>query len=283
MKNRCERPVGPVRRREIPRRRIRSFALTTVAVAAVILVCRWMDGRLVRADFVSGQILAGLVLFLAAFRMRKMFLGVAWLGTASAWMQLHAWSGIAALAIFGLHVGWKIPDGLFERALAITFMLTGTSGLLGLWMTRLIPRRLTQLREQVIYERIPAARRHLAIRANALVRECPGTTLARHYVNSVAAFLHLPRPVGFGLAPSSRGCRKVVSGIRGLDRYLSDAERVVSGQLMQIVREKDDLDYHRAMQGRLKWWIVAHLTLTGALLVLGTVHVALVYFFAGGA
>lgn len=263
-------------------RRAWSAVVTATLVLVVAIATRWLDQGLGHGSWLSGQVLAAIVLFLAAFRVRKLLPGVAWLGTASFWMQLHAWSGIAALALFGLHIGWSWPNGVFERCLAVSFLLTGASGLYGLAITRLLPRRLASVAQQVVYERIPALRAELATRSWQIAGQASGTTLARHYVNHVAAFFQLPRPVGFRLAPSARQCKRIVAGIRDLDRYLSEPERAASRELMQVVREKDDLDYHRAIQGRLKWWLVGHLALTGVLLTLGTLHIIMVLAFAGG-
>lgn len=275
------KPVATIRRGAIAGRRRGALTVTALLVTAVVVVCGWMESRLVHAAWISGHVLAVLVVFLAAFGLRKRFPSVGWMGTASTWMQWHAWSGIGALVIFGLHIGWRIPTGWFEQVLAVVFLMTGGSGILGLIATRLIPRRLSSIPRQVFYEQIPLLRQELALRANALVAECPGTTLARHYVNHVAAFLHLPRPVLFAVAPSARSCKRLIADLRGLDRYLSAGERETSRGLMQIIREKDDLDYHRAMQGRLKWWVVGHIALTAVLVLLTLLHTGLVYTFDG--
>jgi len=282
MNSQFARDGQPLRRSAIPRRRFAFACWSIAAVLFIVFACQWLESQLIHSSWISGPLLGILVLFLAAFRLRKHFPSAGWLGSASTWMQLHAWSGIAALAIFGLHVSWAVPTGVFERILATSFLLTGFSGVYGLIATRLIPSRLTNIPHQVIYEQIPTLRHELAIRANQLLARCQGTTLARYYVNHVAAFMYLPRPAVFALAPSARGCRKVIAGIRSLDRYLTESERATSRELMQIVREKDDLDYHRTMQGRLKWWIVIHLMLTGTLLVLGSLHTVMVYAFSGG-
>jgi hypothetical protein len=274
--------TGSVSRSGFLSRRVRSAVAATGFVVAVVLATRWLDSRLGHGSWLSGQVLAGVVLFLAAFRARKLFPGVSWLGTASFWMQLHAWCGIAALVLFGLHVGWSWPNGVFERCLALSFLLTGASGVYGLVITRLLPRRLASLAQQAAFEQIPRLRAELAAKSWQIAGPGSGTTLARHYVNHVAAFFQLPRSLAFQLAPSARQCKRIVAGIRALDRYLTEPERAASRELMQIVREKDDLDYHRAIQGRLKWWLVGHLALTAVLLVLAGLHVAIVVAFAGG-
>ncbi len=280
--SRLSKPVRPISRGGFWARRGWSALATTGLVAACVLGTRWLDQRLGHGSWLSGQVLGAVVVFLAGFRLRKLFPGVAWLGTASCWMQLHAWCGIAALVLFGLHVGWSWPNGMFERLLAVSFLLTGASGVYGLVISRLLPGRLSSVAQQVVYEHVPLLRARLAAKSWQIAGQGSGTTLARHYVNHVAAFFQLPRSMAFQLAPSARQCKRIVAGIRALDRYLTEPERTASRELMQVVREKDDLDYHRAIQGRLKWWLVGHLALTGVLLVLATLHVVMVVAFAGG-
>ena len=53
--------------------------------------------------------------------------------------------------------------------------------------------------------------------------------------------------------------------ITALDRYLSDEHRSTSRELVRIVKQKDDLDYHRAIQGRLKVWLFMHIAMTYSL------------------
>lgn len=255
--------------------------VTGLAVLAVALLAGWLEARLIPHARWTGWILFGTVLFLALFRVRKA-LPARRAGLVSVWTQIHVWTGTGSLVVYGIHTGWRWPTGVHEGALAAVFLLTGASGIAGLLLTRIIPVRLAALSLQPVYEQIPALRHELAIRAVRTVQQCSETTLARFYVNQVAAFLCLPRSWSFYLAPSARESKRIVLSIRNLDRYLSEPERLASRELMQIVREKDDLDYQRAMQGRLKWWLVIHLALTGLLLVLAVLHVLLVHAFGGG-
>jgi len=50
-----------------------------------------------------------------------------------------------------------------------------------------------------------------------------------------------------------------------------------------LVRQKDGLDYHYALQLVLKGWLFTHIPLTYSLLLLTLVHVVLVFAFSGGA
>src|SRR5690242_17642005 len=87
------------------RRRIRSFLTTALAVVLIAYWLRWLDVHLNRANYASGYLLYGLVVFLALFNLRKKLPSLP-LGSASAWLQLHLYVGIIAGAVFGLHLAW---------------------------------------------------------------------------------------------------------------------------------------------------------------------------------
>jgi hypothetical protein len=68
-----------------------------------------------------------------------------------------------------------------------------------------------------------------------------------------------------------------------LRRYLNDAERATLQKLGDLVRRKDGLDYHHALQTTLKLWLFVHLPLTYSLMIFSVLHVVLVYAFSAGA
>ncbi len=266
------------------RRRIKSLLVAATICSIVIWYFERLDDQGYHSSWPSGYLLAGIVLFLAAFNLRKKITVLPRLGSAASWMQAHIYIGLSSFVIFASHVQWRWPDGNFERLLAIVFLAVGCSGVYGLYLTRVMPRRLYAIKQQVIFEQIPLKKYHLALSARKLLLENPqpNEILARFYVNKVSRFLEQPRHVLFWLLPSARYCKRLLTEIRGLDRYLAIAERETSQSLMQLVREKDDLDYHHAVQGQLKCWLFVHIALTYSLLTLGTLHGIIVHAFSGG-
>jgi hypothetical protein len=245
---------------------------------------RVYEDNLRNAAWPTGYVLMGMILFLAAFNVRKKLSFLPMLGSASTWMQLHIYIGILSGFLFGVHVSWRVPNGPFEMLLASLFGLTFFSGCYGLIITRLLPKKIASLREQFIYERIPELKRRIALSAHRLVSgvETQNETLFRFYINRVAAFLNRPRSLAFNINPSNRECRRLVDDIAAMDRYLSPPEREISRTLMQYVREKDDFDYSWALQSRLKYWLFLHIALTFSLLVLMAFHVVMAHAFGGG-
>ncbi len=66
-----------------------------------------------------------------------------------------------------------------------------------------------------------------------------------------------------------------------LDRYLAEQGLQSRQQLATMVQAKDDLDYHYALQTRLRLMFAMHTALTWTLAILIAVHVVLVYRFQG--
>ena len=131
----------------------------------------------------------------------------------------------------------------------------------GIYITRMVPKKLTALRSEVIFEQIPVRRRELVARTRQLVVDSAQATdvIAKFYTNHLAAYMETSRSIRYLLIPSSRYCKKLVAETRGLDRYLSIEQRAFSGQLIDMIQMKEDLDFHYAMQGRLKIWLFAHI------------------------
>lgn len=266
------------------RRRVRNVALTVLVVALLYGVVVWMERSLLHSSFFTGYVLIGSLFLLAAFGMRKRIPMIAGIGTASFWMQMHIYVGLGSFALFAMHVGLRIPDGMFESTLAVLYFVVFFSGLYGIWATRTIPRKLTSVGEEVIFERIPMFKRNLARRAHTVVMEsCESTpVLARFYANRLSKFFECRRGLAYMLVPSGRTRRQLIAEIEELDRFLAQKDRHISRELAIMVRKKDDLDYHSAMQGRLKMWLFVHIAITYSLLIFSVVHGILAHAYGGG-
>jgi len=260
-------------------------AITIVVLAAVTWLVVRQNQALGPAVWTSGWMLAATVLLLAAYNIRKKFPFLPALGASSLWMRVHIWAGLGSSVVFILHVGLDVPHGVFERVLAAAFVMVFSSGIYGLVITRRIPRRLAAIGREVVFERIPQLRRGLARQAAAIVGRWPAAddVLRTFYARHLETFFGRPRRLSYVLWPSRRHCQQLVDQLGQLDRYLSEDRRTSSRQLADLVRQKDDLDYQWVMQGRLKLWLVVHIVLTYALVVLMAMHVVIVHVYAGGA
>ncbi len=265
-------------------RRRWALTLTALVVGAMSIALYRRSLTLNDTAFLSGWALAGVLLFLTLYNARKK-LTYPPLLKSSTWLQLHVYVGLISIALFLLHVGFRVPDGAFEITLTALFAALALSGLLGIYLTRALPRGMTVRGPEVLYERIPVYRRELGERAEELVVRCSeqtrSTTLADFYQDRLVYFFRRHRNFWRHLYQSQRPLQHLLHDLRSLDRYFNDEERRVANELTELIEAKDTLDHHYSQQGVLKRWLFVHVPLTYALLVFVVVHAVLVHAFAG--
>lgn len=276
--------VQPKKPFTFTRRRRRNLSLTLVGLGILAVIVAAQNQILVRSSFTTGYLLLGCLVFLAAFNLRKKLPFLPMIGSAAFWMQLHIYVGLSTFAIFGFHLAWHVPNGMFEIFLAILYLTVAGSGVYGLYATRVLPKRLTAMPEEVIFERIPWLRTEIAHQAKTIVSAAGESTevLAKFYANRLARYFERPRNFAYLVNPTGRVRRQLVAEIEELDRFLAVDQRNVSRGLKELVKRKDDLDYHQAVQGRLKVWLFVHIGLTYSLLAVSFLHMVLVHAFSGG-
>ena len=154
-------------------------------------------------------------------------------------------------------------------------------------MSRLLPKRLTTHGGEVLYERIPAIRRALHDQAEMLalksIPEVQSSTIADFYARELKNFFDGSRNFWLHLFEVRRPLNSLLGKITDLHRYSNDKEREKLDQLADLIRQKDGLDYHHALQSMLKAWLFVHIPFTYSLLLFSFVHVVLVFAFSGGA
>jgi hypothetical protein len=189
--------------------------------------------------------------------------------------------------LFTVHISYRVPSGWFQGILACLYVLVMLSGFFGLFVSRALPKRLAARGGEVLFERIPAIRRDLRERAEALalksISEVKSATIADFYARELRDFFERQKNIGRHLLEVSSPLNRLLSRIKDLNRYLNEQERAMLDQLVVLVRQKDGLDYHYALQLVLKAWLFVHIPLTYSLLVFTLVHVVLVFAFSGGA
>ncbi|WP_146574524.1 hypothetical protein [Botrimarina hoheduenensis] len=267
------------------RRRLLNSSLLGAGVGVFVFWTAWLDASLARDAFATGYVLYGLVVFLAAYNLRKKLPGLP-LGTSRLWMQAHAYLGAGSILVLAAHIGWRWPDGWLEGVLAASFAATWLSGVVGLYLTRTVPQQLARTSEQFVFERIPRLRSRVASDAQATVlaavRATGATTLADLYANRLHGFFNRPRSLAYALSPTSAARKRLFNELTASRRLLTDAERTAAERLFTLIRLKDDLDFHAARQGLLKKWVFLHIALTWLLLTLGATHGLLALAFRGG-
>ena len=266
----------------------RALLSTVLVVAAAFTIARQGHWQATRPHlfYLTGWVLFVLILCLTAYNVRKKF--ASWSRISSRrWFQAHVYLGLFTVVMFLVHIQWRWPTGRFEILLALLFGIVAVSGVAGWWLSRTLPQRLTTVGGEVPYERIPVIRRALREEAErvvlGVVPAAKATTLADFYSGRLAGFFAGPANFSRHLVNSRRPLNTLLSQISEVKRFANDEERKSADTLAGLVRQKDALDFHRAIQLTLKGWLFVHIPLTYALLVLIGAHLLLVYGFSGGA
>ena len=272
--------------RPLQLRRAALSLATLAASAALASIYPRLEAALPHLVYLTGWALLALCLFLTAYNARTKlpFLPLA---SSRLWLQIHAYAGLFTAVLFVFHLRFAIPAGIFNLALATLFLSVTASGLLGWWISRVIPRRLTTAGGEVPFERIPIVRRELRLEAEktalAAIPEAKDTTLADYYVRSLApAFAAGPRVVPH-LVASRRELNDRLATLAEAGRFLSEPEKARAAALAELVRARHVLDFHYANQLFLKAWLFVHVPLTYGMLLFAALHVVLVTAFSGGA
>lgn len=268
------------------RRRLINSTATLLALGAIWLWTRRLEGTLRTSSFFTGWLLFGAIGFLAAFNLRKKAPAPG-LGSGAAWMQAHIYTGLATVGVFAMHTSLRWPRGVVEGSLTLLYFATFVSGLVGLYWSRTLPKRLSRVGQEVIYERIPAMRGVFRDRAQAtvlqMVRSGGTTTLGEFYAARLHDYFSRRRGWSYRFWPDSGLRKALLAELTEVTRYLSDAERRTAEDLFSLVRSRDDLDYQEALVWRLRTWLFVHIGLTYPLMAAACLHAGIAHVFSGGA
>ncbi len=265
-----------------------SFGLTfsLVAVLCLIGLAYFSHQEMLNlsdASFVTGWILLGTMFSLGIFNIRKRMSALP-LGRAAYWLTLHVVLGFFAVGTFLVHTNYVWPTGVYEQLLASLFWLTAVSGMLGWLYQRAIPRRLSRIGYEVIFERVPAEIAHLREEAEAAALEAVGNsgepTLGRFYSETLDWFFQRPRFAISHLLGTGAAAHWLEHRIAAVRRLLGSAELKALDEIEKIAQLKISVDAHYAIQRSLKLWVFAHVLLTSATLSLSVWHLILVHVYA---
>ena len=258
------------------------FALIVATAGALWLHSKF--GALPDYAYLTGWTLLAGMFVLTIYNVRKK-LPFLPLGKSETWLQIHIYLGLFTTLLFLIHLNFRPPHGGFEIILAWLFVLVSGSGMAGLFFTRTMPRRLATRGGEVIFEKIPALRHALKTEAEALAlgADAKSPVIAEFYAKRLAEFFSGPKNAWLHLGESRRPVGGLLAELEELRRFANDAEREKIERLAGLIRQKDGLDYHRALQLALRLWLFVHIPLTYGLLIFTAVHMVLVFGFSGGA
>lgn len=269
-------------------RRLINICLTVVSATLLLVLYIIGTGNLRPAGFYSGWFLFAVIVFLALYNVRKS-LSFLPLGSSASWLQFHIYCGFLSYGLFAVHVQFSIPNGIFECCLALIYMSVFLSGVIGLYITRVYPGRLTSLGNEVIFEHIPVARRQLRDQIASLMlpsirsAELESTALAELYRDRVQPFLNSDQNVIVHLMRNAeRRHQAFMNTLADQDRYLNAKERDRLAEVKNLLNRKHQVETQYSLQAALKGWLFFHIPATYALLIFGFFHGVLVHAWRGG-
>jgi len=265
------------------RRRI-SLLVTGIALCVVAMIAWIQSGRLAHVSFFTGSTLLAVIVLLVLLGVRRR-LPVLPLGSVSSWTQVHLYAGIFSAGVYGMHVPSLVAGGVFECGLSIVFLIVTASGFYGIYASRTLPKRLTAVEGQHRFDRVAWHRGQIADKARELLDELNEQSgirvLGSFYTNFLNPFFSTRPPLAYVLVPTGVRRRRLLSGLKELNRYLESEGRRTAGRFAALVRRRDDLDYQFALQLRLRLWLVIHCVFSVVLIVGGFIHAVMVWRFVG--
>jgi hypothetical protein len=189
------------------------------------------------------------------------------LGRAQTWMRGHLWMGMLSLPMILFHAGFAYRGQLTMVLMWLLFFVVG-SGILGAMVQHYLPRYLiAQVPMETIYEEIPHVREQLREEADELVTtigevEYENKAVFREvYASKIRPFLDAP--AGIELAPETFNALRMVTPA---------SLKVVLDDLENICEEHRQLRRQERIYHWLHGWLLVHVPLSIAVLVLGGVH-----------
>jgi hypothetical protein len=233
------------------------------------------------------------MLFAAALGIRKRY--PIWrIGRAQSWMRGHLWLGTLVLPIIFLHAGFHF-GGWLTTLLMILLIVVTASGIAGAYLQHTLPTRMMrEVAYETIYDQIDHIRQGLVIEAEERVRAVAeqmapgpgaGATVVLSYIGAFpeistelaelnAVFETEIRPYLTGEQKRSPLRMREYSGLlfNRLRELLPERARPTVIALEEICEEKRQLDRQRLLHNVLHAWLLCHIPLSLALILLGLVH-----------
>lgn len=268
-------------------------ASVCAALAAGLLGLVWIYNNGLRDPrYLDGWILAGGMLLQMAIHIARKTTGLS-PRSAQRWRKLHIFLGYLLIAAFISHADFSLPDTAFEAALWACFVLIAVSGIFGAWLAR--SRRAERQIEGVGYEAIPAHRAELAQQVQALISSTDPSLplplprlphddwIADLYTNRLQWFFKAPRNSAAHFFGSQLPLERMISEIDALSGYVDQRSREKLAAIKDLVREKDRLDATQVHLELSRAWLLVHVPVTYAVIVLTVLHVVVVYSYSSGA
>src|SRR5262245_47999816 len=271
------------------------MGLLIAAISGGLFWLVWIYGNGLRDPrYLDGWVLAGGMGLQLAFHIA---IKTASLSPKSAarWRKIHILIGYLLIAAFISHSDFSLPDTGFEWALWAGFVLVTLSGIFGTYLAWSLQAK-HGIDERVGYDRIPTRRAELARDVYAAVAKTDPAAvpialpappydawIMDLYTTHLRDFFQGQGNFIAHLIGSQRPLKRLTDEIDSLSRYVDQRSQEKLAAIKNLVVEKDRLDFARVYLGLAKGWLLVHVPVTYALIVLTVLHVLVVYAFSSRA
>jgi hypothetical protein len=222
-------------------------------------------------------------------------------GRAQTWMRGHLWLGLLSLPIIVLHSGLRYGHGL-TAVLMTLLVLVVASGVFGAALQHYMPRVMTrEVPMETIYEEIGHVRAQLLEEAEELVKQATtvapkaaaagvteatettavavvedqNTPLRNFFEQEMKPFLENPGARGHALADQAQSRSAFVQ----LRTLVPPALHTTLEDLESICEEERQLSLQARLHVWLHGWLLLHIPLSLALILLGAIHAVMALRF----
>lgn len=246
-----------------------------------------------------GVLALGLMIFAALLSVRKRF--PIWrIGRAKIWMRAHLWLGFLALPMVLFHAAFH-ARGLLTGILMWLTVLVVVSGLVGAWIQHTLPSKMfREVRFETIYDQIGVVRGQLVAEADANAENVkqslsPGVGVGSTVVltmisipelqNEIAEFEEFYAEEVRGYLGHEQGKVALRNREWSLERFetlrmiFPEAAWKPITAIEEICEEKRQLDHQARLHRVLHGWLLCHLPLSAALILLGCIHAIVAWRF----
>jgi hypothetical protein len=208
-------------------------------------------------------------------------------GRAQTWLRGHVWLGLLSLPLILFHAGFHF-GGALTTVLMSLFLFVVVSGIFGAILQNSLPRMMTErVPMETIYEEIGHVRAQLVVEAENIMSAASGpfgaapaagdvvvdgqasTRLSDFYQRELRPFLENPKALRSHPLAESQRAEAMFEQLRTL---LPPPLHAAVDDLENICEEERQLARQEILHRWLHGWLLVHVPLSFALLLLGAVH-----------
>ena len=123
----------------------------------------------------------------------------------------------------------------------------------------------------------------LLLKKEKLILECTektgSDTLAKHYLETLGWFFQRPRFFTNNIFGGRNSQNWINQQCEILERFLNEPEREYLKQIFTLAEIKIKIDYHYCLQTMLKSWLLVHIPLAAAAMVMAVWHLIVIQVF----